>query len=333
MPAGCGYHRAAVERMADRLLITGGSGFVGRHLRARLDRLGIPYAAPPRSRYDLADLDQARALCRDHPDTTAIIHLACVQAAGDFPARHTAWQLDINSRIHLNLLAAWHQHLPRARLLAVGSSCAYPPLPGGLREEQILDGAIHGSVYAYAQTKRLLLTGLRAYADQYGLDGSFLIPATMFGEYDDFHPATAHVVGALIGKFVAAAVEGHPAVEVWGDGTQVRDFLDVEDFVSALLHLLPRCRQDVVNIGSGRGISIRQLAEMIRSASGFAGRIDYRPTSYVGVAEKYIDVTRLREKYGWTIAPDLEPAIRRTTAWYRAHYAELRGRVKFPPKV
>ena len=311
-----------------KLLITGGTGFVGKHLQEELTRRGMKFAVFGRTEHDLTRLDQAEAVFRKHADADAIIHLACVQAAADYPAKHTADQLRLNGLIHLNVLACWHKFLPQAKLLGIGSSCAYPALGGAIGEDQALAGEIHGSVYAYAFTKRLLLNGIRAYNDQYKLNGTYLIPATMFGEYDDFHVATAHVTGALIGKFVQAAVEGLPAVEVWGDGTQVRDFLDVKDFVAALLHLLPRCERDVINIGPGRGISIRDLAAMIGQASGFKGEIVYRPTGYVGVQEKFIAVERLRSKYGWTVPPDMRAGIARTVAWYRQNYAELRGREK-----
>jgi len=313
-----------------KLLITGGTGFVGKHLQEELSRRGTRFVVFGSDRYDLTRIDQAQAVFRENADADAIIHMACVQAAADFPARHTADQLHINGLIHLNVLESWRKYLPRARFIGIGSSCAYPAMSGAIREDRAMEGEIHGSVYSYAFTKRLLLTGIRAYNDQHKLDGSYLIPATMFGEYDDFDAQTAHVTGALIGRFVAAAMENWPTVEVWGDGTQVRDFLDVKDFVAALLYLLPLCNRDVVNIGPGRGISIRTLASMIQEASGFGGQVVYKPTSYVGVQDKFIDVTKLNTTYQYQVSGDHSAAIRRTVAWYREHYAELREKRKFP---
>jgi GDP-L-fucose synthase len=312
-----------------KLLITGGTGFVGKHLQEELTRRGVRFVVFGQPQCDLTNGEQTDAMFREHADSDAIVHMACMQAAADFPAKHTADQLRINSLIHLNVLASWRNYLPGAKFIGIGSSCAYPALNGAIREDRAMEGEIHGSVYAYAFTKRLLLTGIRAFNDQYKLDGTYLIPATMFGEFDDFHEATAHVTGALIGRFVAAAIEHRPTVQVWGDGSQVRDFLDVKDFVAALLHLLPLCSRDVINIGPGRGISIRQLATMIQQASGFKGEVVYKPSGYVGVQEKFIDVAKLNTTYQFQVSADHAKAIGRTVAWYRDHYLELRGKRKF----
>ena len=211
---------------------------------------------------------------------------------------------------------------------AVGSSCAYPG-EGPLTEDLFCQGEIHGSVYSYAFTKRLLYKGSTAYNDQYGLNGSYLIPATMFGEYDDFHEDTAHVCGALIGKFVRATRNDDPQVEVWGDGTQMRDFMDVKAFVRCVLDLLPRCDRELVNIGPGVGTSIRDLAQMIADAADFRGEIYFNANRYVGVRHKVIDVSRLNRKYNLRIEADHRQAVARTVAWYDAHYDQLAGKRKF----
>lgn len=313
----------------NKLLITGGTGFVGRHLQEESNRRGIRCVVFSRKECDLTRRDQTEAMFRRHADADAIIHLAGLQAAADFPTRHTADQLDVNCLIHLNVLACWRAHLPHAKLIGVGSSCAYPAQEGAIREESLLAGPIHGSVWAYGFTKRLLYTGIRAYNDQHGLDGTYLIPATMFGEHDDFRVETAHFVGALIGKFVAAVLEKRPAVEIWGDGTQVRDIMDVKEFVAAMLDLLPRCGRDIVNIGPGVGVSIRDLALAISSAAGFEGELLFRPSAYVGVQAKTIDVAKLTHQYGCRISTDFTAAIERTVAWYRSNHERLRGTRKF----
>jgi GDP-L-fucose synthase len=227
------------------------------------------------------------------------------------------------------VLECWRRQLPGARLVAIGSSCAYPGKAAWLNEEIFLDGEPHASVYAYAAAKRLLCTGIRAYNDQFGLNGSYLIPAAMLGEHDDFHPATSHVPAALIGKFVRAVREPLPEVEIWGDGSQVRDFMDVKEFVGVLLELAARCNRDILNIGPGAGISIRELATLISEAAGFKGRLVFNPQRYVGIKEKFMDVTRLREKYGLTVSRDIRSAIARTVAWYSENYEALKGRRKF----
>ncbi len=311
------------------ILITGGTGFVGRHLQEELRRRGTEYVLFSKRDYDLTRQEGAEAVFARHRDVGAVIHLASYQAAADFPAKHPAEQFHVNNLIHSHTLEAWRRFAPQARFLAVGTSCAYPSAAASLTEEVFLDGDIHGSVYSYAFTKRLLYTGVRAYNDQYKLNGSYIIPATMFGEYDDFHPETAHVAGALIGKFVRAVQEKLPEVEIWGDGTQVREFMDVEEFVKALLHLLERADRDVVNVGPGMGTTIRELAETICRAAGFEGRLRFNPGGYVGIKGKMMNVEKLNNKYQYRIGTDISKGIRRTVAWYSHNYARLKDRRKF----
>lgn len=311
------------------ILITGGTGFVGRHLQEELRARGVPHHVFHRAEYDLTRPEEADAALAAHKDCGLIVHLASYQAAGDFPAKHPGEQFHVNTLIHTNLLEAWRRRLPGAKLVAIGTSCAYPGDATMMVEETFLTGEPHGSVYAYAFTKRLLWLGIKAYNDQFGLNGSYVIPATMYGEYDDFAGETAHVCGALIGRFVRAAREDWPEVEIWGDGTQVREFMDVKDFVPALLHLAGRCERDIVNVGPGRGTTIRALAETIARAAAYRGRLAFQPQRYVGAREKFMCADKLRREYGWEIPGDMEAGIRRTVTWYAENYEALKDRRKF----
>lgn len=313
-------------------LITGGTGFVGTHLREELTRRGVPFYSFSSQEHDLTDPAQADAAFARAGTIDVVIHLACYQAAGEFPAQNPGVQFLVNHRIHLNVLEAWRRLAPSARMVAMGSSCAYPSDLDSLTEDRLMDGAIHGSVYSYAFTKRALHIGLLAYNDQFGLNGSYLIPPTLFGEFDDFHVDTAHVSGALVGKFVTAARSGGD-VEIWGDGSQVREFLDVKDFVNALLDLAPRLDRDVLNVAPGRGTSIRTLAETIAEAARFPGRIVYNPSKYVGVKEKFLNVDRLSSKYGMRLPADIRDGIRRTVEWYAANFDDVKDRRKFDDRA
>jgi GDP-L-fucose synthase len=312
-----------------KVLITGGTGFVGRHLQQELTARGIPHFAFGKRQFDLTRWEHAEAVFSAHRDATLIIHLASFQAAGEFPAKHTAEQFYINNLIHNHTLEAWRQSIPQAKFIALGASCAYPSSAQAMTEDKIFDGAIHGSVYSYGATKRMLYTGILAYNDQFKLNGNYLIPPAMYGEDDDFNEATAHVPSALIGRFVKAVKMNLSEVEIWGDGTQVRDLADVKDFVGSLLELAPKLERDIVNLAPGRGKTIRELALTVCEAAGYQGKVVFNSSRYTGAKEKFVDATKLRDKYGLVMNHELAPGIRRTVAWYAKNYETVKDRRKF----
>ena len=312
-----------------KVLITGGTGFVGKHLQAELAQRGIPFFAFGRRQFDLTRREQAEAVFKQHQDADLILHLASFQAAGEFPGRHTAEQFFVNNLIHNHAIEAWQKFIPQALLIAVGASCAYPSAAQGMTEGKIFEGAIHGSVSSYGATKRMLYTGILAYNDQFKLNGSYVIPAAMFGEDDDFNEATAHVPAALVGRFVRAVKTNAPEVEIWGDGSQVRDFMDVKDFVRGLLDLAPRLERDLVNLVPPGGKTVKELALTVCAAAGYRGKVVFNANRYTGAKEKFLDATKLREKFGMVIRGDLAPGIRRTVAWYFQNFEAVKELRKF----
>ncbi len=312
-----------------KVLVTGGTGFVGRHLQEELKRRGMPFFAFGRRQHDLTRREPAEAVFREHADAGLVLHLASFQAAGEFPGKHPAEQFFVNNLIHNHALEAWRKFIPRAKFIGIGASCAYPSAAQAMTEDRIFEGPIHGSVFAYGATKRLLYTGILAYNDQFKLNGSYVIPAAMFGEHDDFNEATAHVPGALVARFVRAVKMNLPEVEIWGDGSQVRDFMDVQDFVRGLLDLAPKLERDIVNLVSGRGKTVKELALTISEAAGFRGKVFFNANRYTGAKEKYLDAAKLRGKYQMEIPPDLAPGIRRTVEWYSRNFDALKDRRKF----
>ena len=313
-----------------KILITGGTGFVGKHLQEELTLRGIAHFAFGSRQFDLTRWENAEAVFSAHRDATLVIHLASFQAAGEFPGKHTAEQFYINNLIHNHTLEAWRKFIPQAKFIALGASCAYPSSASAMTEDKIFDGPIHGSVYSYGATKRMLYTGILAYNDQFKLNGNYLIPPAMYGENDDFNETTAHVPSALIGRFAKAVKNNLPEVEIWGDGTQVRDLADVKDFVAGLLDLAPKLDRDIVNLAPGRGKTIRELALTVCEAAGYQGKVVFNANRYTGAKEKFVDATKLREKYGIVINHELAPGIRRTVAWYFNNYEAVKDRRKFP---
>jgi GDP-L-fucose synthase len=312
-----------------KVLVTGGTGFVGSHLQQELAHRGIQFFSFGRRQFDLTRWEQAEAVFRNNQDADLILHLASFQAAGEFPGKHTAEQFFINNLIHNHTLEAWRKFLPRAKLVAVGASCAYPSAAQAMTEDKIFDGPIHGSVYAYGATKRALYTGILAFNDQFKLNGNYVVPAAMYGENDDFDEATAHVPAALVGRFVRAVKTGAPEVEIWGDGSQTRDFMDVKDFVRGLLDIAPQLERDIVNLAPGRGKTIKELALTVSEAASFRGKVVFNASRYTGAKEKCVDAGKLRTKYKMDISDDLAPGIRRTAKWYSDNFDTIKNRRKF----
>ncbi|MBU4086789.1 MAG: NAD-dependent epimerase/dehydratase family protein, partial [Nanoarchaeota archaeon] len=219
-----------------KVLITGGTSFVGKNLVGRLEQLGAESTAFGSREFNLTQPLQANSLMeREAGKYDFIIHMAALQHAADWSIHHTADQLNVNGLIQLNVLEAWKNFQPQAKFIGVGSSCCYPGEISVLREADVDHGPLHNSVYAYGATKRLLGVGIRAYKDQYKLRGIMPMFATLYGPYDDFNIATAHVVSALVAKFCQAKKQENPEVEVWGDGTQTRELIYVEDQINGLL--------------------------------------------------------------------------------------------------
>ena len=299
------------------VLITGGTGFLGKNLVPLLEDVGVDVTATG-SEYDLTKWDATQALF-NLKKYDLIIHAAAFQGAGDFTLRYPADQFFKNNLIHTHTMEAWKRYQPQARLVGIGSTCSYPGNLPVLREEDYFTGPLHPSVETYGLTKCVMQQGIKAYAKQYGLQGTTVAFATLFGPNDEFDITRSHVVSALVQKFCDAERDSADQVEIWGDGSQTRELIYIDDQIAGLLMT---CGHDgeLINIGSGVETSISHLAETIKSLTGFKGRLFYNTDRFVGVRRKVLDISRAKEKYGWTIdnkMHTLEEALRKTIDWYR----------------
>ena len=181
------------------ILITGGTGFLGKNMVPLLQKLGASVTATGRN-YDLSVYDRAEALFnKDKFDL--IIHGAAFQGAGDFPLKYPADQLRINNLIHTHALDCWHKYQPQAIFVGIGSTCSYPGNLTVLSEEDYFTGPLHPSVETYGLTKCNLQKGIEAYKKQYKLKGTTVVFATLYGPNDEFDLEKSHVVSALVKKF------------------------------------------------------------------------------------------------------------------------------------
>jgi GDP-L-fucose synthase len=300
-----------------RVLVTGGAGFLGRHLVRRVCELGCgSVAAPPKAEYDLRSLD---AVIRLYQQTrpTLVIHLASVVGGiGANRARPAEFFYD-------NLVMGT-QLLDQARrfgvpkFVAIGTVCAYPKFaPVPFREDDLWNCYPEETNAPYGLAKKMLLVQSQAYRQQYGYNSIFLLPVNLYGPGDNFDPGTSHVIPALIKKCVEAVEQGSDRIEVWGDGTPTREFLYVEDAVEGIVLASERYNgSEPVNIGSGEEISIADLTKRIAAVAGFKGRIEWDTSKPNGQPRRKLDTSRAREQFGFESSTTFEEGLRRTVDWY-----------------
>jgi GDP-L-fucose synthase len=302
-----------------RVLVTGGAGFLGRHLVDRLNTLSCgSISAPPKAEYDLRSLD---AVIRLYTDTrpTVVIHLASVVGGiGANRARPAEFFYD-NLVMGTQLLdQAWRFGVPK--FVAIGTVCAYPKFaPVPFREEDLWNGYPEETNAPYGLAKKMLLVQSQAYRQQHGYNSIFLLPVNLYGPGDNFDPGTSHVIPALIRKCVEAVEQGADRIEVWGDGTPTREFLYVWDAVEAILLASERYNSsEPVNIGSGEERSIADLVTHVASSAGFTGRIDWDPSKPNGQPRRKLDTSRARERFGFEAHTRFDEGLKRTVDWYVA---------------
>ncbi len=303
--------------------MTGGTGFLGKNFVDFVQKHGGTIIGVG-SQYNLANEESAERMFQmiDKNVFDYIIHGAALTAAGEWPAKHRAEQYDTNIRIHTNTLKMWHRYQPQAKMIGIGSSCTYPGMKEFFDESEYWNGQMHESVEVFGFTKKAVSIGIEAYKSQYGLRGTTLIPATLYGPHDHFDPEKSHVVSALIQKFVNAQKNNLPSVEVWGDGSQTREILYVEDQIMGLCTVLD-FDGPILNVGSGIPVTIKKLAETIKDVSGYQGVIDYNASKFVGNKNKVMDIGLAKALYGWTTevkVGNLRERLDKTVNWYKTNH-------------
>ncbi len=298
-----------------RVLVTGGHGFVGKHVVSLLKKLKPASIKVPSSKeIDYRKQADCAAVVKE---CDVIIHLAAnVGGIGynqEFPG--TLFFDNLMMGVHLMEEA---RKAKISKFVAVGTICAYPKFtPVPFREEDLWDGYPEETNAPYGLAKKMMLVQAQAYRQEFGFNAIYLLPVNMYGPGDNFDPRASHVIPALIKKFVDARETGSPTVTVWGTGTATREFLFVRDFAEAVLLATQHYNgAEPVNVGSSFEISIAELAKVIKEVTKFPGKIVFDSTKPDGQPRRKLDTSRATEFFGFTSSTTFQKGLAETVEWY-----------------
>jgi GDP-L-fucose synthase len=302
------------------ILVTGASGFLGKRVCKLLDVRGLSYSATSRSisGKDLRSQTDARdVFLAFHP--TYVIHCASLGGGIQTNYDNPVGIFRDNLSMTMNVLDMASRTGVK-RLVQPIANCAYPASASVFREAEFWDGPMHESVLVTGFTRKAAVVGAWAYKKQAGLDTLSLVLPNCYGIDDHLDPVRSHALGALVVKAIEAKAKGSEYLTVWGTGTPVREWLYADDAAEALIRGLT-CppHEGVVNVGVERGISVRELAELIAREAGFTGQLRFDASKPDGAAHKTLDCAIGRKLLGWSPQVDLHEGIRRTVSWVQYH--------------
>jgi GDP-L-fucose synthase len=314
-----------------RIVVTGGSGFLGRHVMAAFAAQGYRNVVTFRSgEFDLTREDGVRAMLASlRPDR--IVHLAATVGGIGANRRYPGTYYFRN--LQMGALLMEHARLAGVtRFLSVGTICSYPKVtPVPFREADLWNGYPEETNAPYGLAKKMLLVQSQAYRQEFGFDGVNVLVVNLYGPHDNFDPDSSHVIPALVRKCVEAVERGAETIEVWGTGSATREFLYVEDAAAGIVAALERLEgSEPVNLGAGFEISIRDLAETIATHAGFTGRLVWDPSKPDGQPRRSLDTSKADRQLGWRATTTLEQGLARTAAFFRD---EVRAAERAAPAV
>jgi GDP-L-fucose synthase len=309
-----------MNRTKSRVLVTGGSGFLGSAVVSKLRGRGYPNIIVPRSRdYDLRDQEIVKKLYKE-TKPEIVIHLAAV-VGGIGANRANPGRFFYDNAIMGIQVIEYARRFGAKKFVAVGTICAYPkfaPIP--FKEEELWNGYPEETNAPYGLAKKMMLVQAQAYRAQYGFNAIYLLPVNLYGPGDSFDLETSHVIPALIRKCVEAQENNDAEIVLWGDGSPTREFLYVEDAAEAIVMATERYNSgEPVNLGTGQEVSIRDLAHIIAAQVGFSGGIRWDTTKPNGQPRRCLDVSRAERYFGFRARCGLREGIAKTIEWFMAY--------------
>ncbi len=303
-----------------RVWVAGHRGMVGSALVRRLKGENITLLTTTRSQLDLKRQADVEAWMRREKPQAVFVAAAVVGGIVANDTRPAEFLTD-NLQIQTNIIATAHE-IGVEKLLFLGSTCVYPRLaPQPMNEDALLTGPLETTNQWYAVAKIAGIKQCQAYRREYGRDFISCMPTNLYGPEDNFDLTSSHVLPALIAKAHDAKTKGTPTLQLWGTGTPRREFLHVDDLADACVFLMKTYSDEqLVNIGVGHDVTIRELAELIADVVGFKGTFTFDPSKPDGTPRKLVDVGRING-LGWKAKTGLRDGIAATYEWYRNNVA------------
>jgi GDP-L-fucose synthase len=298
-----------------RMVITGGNGFLGSHLVAKIKAKGPKSIFIPKSsQYDLRKYEDCLKVAKKGD---VIIHLAANVGGIGYNREFPATLFDDNILMGTFMMMAAREAKVK-KYVAMGTVCAYPKFtPVPFNENNLWNGYPEETNAPYGLAKKMQLVQAQAYREQYGFNAIFLLPVNLYGPGDNFDPKSSHVIPALIRKFVEANKKGEKKVIVWGTGKASREFLYVEDAVEAIMLATEKYNKaEPVNLGAGREIKIKDLVALIKNYTGFDGKIVWDKNKPDGQPRRMLDVSRAKKEFCFTAKTSFEKGLKETINWY-----------------
>ena len=314
-----------MDLKGQRIVVTGGSGFLGSYVLEGLRARGVEPFVPRSSDFNLVEMDQVRRLYRE-AKPEVVIHLAAVVGGIGANRENPGKFFYDNLMMGVQLIEAGRQ-AGLKKFVAVGSVCAYPKFtPVPFKEDDLWNGYPEETNAPYGLAKKMLLVQSQAYRQQYAFNSIFLLPVNLYGPRDNFDPKVSHVIPALIKKVVDAQLNGEREITCWGDGTPTREFLHARDAAEGILAAAENYDgSEPVNLGSSEELSIKDLAKLIADACEFTGTLRWDPSQPNGQPRRKLDTSRAMRLFGFRAKVSFVDGLRETVAWYRQARREHRA--------